>query len=54
MTGLVVTSVIEVRDDRTGGDLCYRSKSIVELIPNASHTQLIQYFSRTCVSDNIA
>ena len=25
MTGLVVTSVIEVRDDRTGGDLCYRS-----------------------------
>ena len=28
MTGLVVTSVIEVRDDRTGGDLCYRSKRL--------------------------
>ena len=26
MTVLVVTSVIEVRDDRTGGDLCNRSK----------------------------
>ena len=26
MTGPVVTSVIEVRDDRTGGDLCNKSK----------------------------
>ena len=28
MTGLVVTSVIEARDDGTAGDLCYRSKRL--------------------------